>query len=529
MAVYPDINVYRIREINSDKVRVVHRNLLLSVDFLPVDEHQESDQNDDVNVEIDLQENKVDRDDRTANWILSNTDGFDEGDECTNCTDLPDMSDCVSERLDSASTDTGNRQDRTDAKVTSDVNVTSDVDLPDVGGQDSNSTQVKDEESVVCTQPRQQLSVGLVSEYRGGMKMLDVKVLGWVVVTCGLRSISCDSLGVKSWSPLFSALRSETSNLRELHLTVKTLDLSEYKLGDSEVKSLCAVLENPHCKVETLDVQVEIFICGFCHNYLFNKSDNILVIVIKGFICVDEECVIVSLYRLYDCGVSDEGCAALTSALRSNPSHLRHLDLSENKLGDSGVKILSAVLENPHCKLETLELCVCGVSDEGCAALTSALRSNPSHLRELDLSCNKLGDSGVKSLSAVLENPHCKLETLKLRMCGVSDEGCAALTSALRSNPSHLRYLDLSYNKLGDSGVKSLSAVLENPHCKLETLRLYDCGVSDEGCAALTSALRSNPSHLRHLNLSDNKLGDSVKKLLSDLKDDEHYKLQTVE
>ncbi|XP_047670019.1 uncharacterized protein LOC125141245 [Tachysurus fulvidraco] len=155
MAVYPDINVYRIREINSDKVRVVHRNLLLSVDFLPVDEHQESDQNDDVNVEIDLQENKVDRDDRTANWILSNTDGFDEGDECTNCTDLPDMSDCVSERLYSASTDTGNLQDRTDAKVTSDVNVTSDVDLPDVGGQDSNSTQVKDEESVVCTQPRQ--------------------------------------------------------------------------------------------------------------------------------------------------------------------------------------------------------------------------------------------------------------------------------------------------------------------------------------------------------------------------------------
>ncbi|KAK3544519.1 hypothetical protein QTP86_014098, partial [Hemibagrus guttatus] len=103
-----------------------------------------------------------------------------------------------------------------------------------------------------------------------------------------------------------------------------------------------------------------------------------------------------------------------------------------------------------------------------------------------------------------------------------------ALTSALRSNPSHLRYLDLSCNNLGDSGVKSLSAVLENPHCKLETLRLYGCGVSDEGCAALTSALRSNPSHLRHLDLSRNNLGDSGKKLLSALKDDEHYKLQTL-
>ncbi len=60
------------------------------------------------------------------------------------------------------------------------------------------------------------------------------------------------------------------------------------------------------------------------------------------------------LYRLCDCGVTDEGCAALASALRSNPSHLRLLDLSLNKLLDSGVTLLSAVLEDPHCKLETL-------------------------------------------------------------------------------------------------------------------------------------------------------------------------------
>ncbi|XP_060760201.1 ribonuclease inhibitor-like [Neoarius graeffei] len=115
----------------------------------------------------------------------------------------------------------------------------------------------------------------------------------------------------------------------------------------------------------------------------------------------------------------------------------------------------------------------CGVSDEGCAALSSALRSNPSHLRELDLSYNTLGDSGVKRLCAGLENPHCKLEILGLWGCGVSDEGYAALSSALRSNPSHLRHLNLNYNKLGDSGVKRLCAGLENPHCKLEILRLW--------------------------------------------------------
>ncbi|CAM4548236.1 unnamed protein product [Leuciscus chuanchicus] len=286
---------------------------------------------------------------------------------------------------------------------------------------------------------------------------------------CGVTDEGCAALA--------SALRSNSSHLREL-------DLSFNKLGDSGVKLFSAGLENPHCKLEKL--------------------------------------------RLRDCGVTDEGCAALASALRSNPSHLRTLYLVKNKLGDSGVKLISAGLENPHCKLEELGLWKCGITDEGCAALASALRSNPSHLRTLSLPENKLGDSGVKLLSAGLENHLCKLEKLWLKDCGVTDEGCAALASALRSNPSHPRDLDLSVNKLGDSGVKLFSVGLENPHCKLEELGLRDCGVTDEGCAALASALRSNPSHLRQLNLSGNKLGDSGVKLLKDLEDDPHYKLETL-
>ncbi|XP_031675262.1 AT-rich interactive domain-containing protein 1A-like [Oncorhynchus kisutch] len=56
------------------------------------------------------------------------------------------------------------------------------------------------------------------------------------------------------------------------------------------------------------------------------------------------------------CRVTEEGCASLASALGSNPSHLRELDLSFNHPGDSGVKLLSARLEDPHCRLEKLNV-----------------------------------------------------------------------------------------------------------------------------------------------------------------------------
>ncbi len=66
-----------------------------------------------------------------------------------------------------------------------------------------------------------------------------------------------------------------------------------------------------------------------------------------------EECLCL-IYRLINCGITYKGCAALASALKSNLSHLRHLNLSGNKLQDKGVDLLSAGLKDPHCKLETL-------------------------------------------------------------------------------------------------------------------------------------------------------------------------------
>ncbi|XP_071028951.1 NLR family CARD domain-containing protein 3-like, partial [Oncorhynchus clarkii lewisi] len=164
--------------------------------------------------------------------------------------------------------------------------------------------------------------------------------------------------------------------------------------------------------------------------------------------------------------------SALVFVLLTSEKELDVFDLKKYSRSEEGLLRLLPVVKASRAVL----LSGCGVTEEGCASLVSALRSNPSHLRELDLSNNDLKDSGVELLSAGLGNPHCKLETLRLSGCLVTEEGCASLVSALRSNPSHLRELDLSYNHPGDSGVRLLSAGLEDPHCRLEKLNVEHGG-----------------------------------------------------
>uniref|UniRef100_A0A8C9Z7P4 B30.2/SPRY domain-containing protein n=1 Tax=Sander lucioperca TaxID=283035 RepID=A0A8C9Z7P4_SANLU len=174
-----------------------------------------------------------------------------------------------------------------------------------------------------------------------------------------LRSgrLSTDKLSPAQWSALVFILLSS-----EEHLDV--FDLKKYSASEEALLRLLPVV-----KASNKELHINVLFPSCC------------------------------LSRLSGCNLTERSCEALSSVLSSQSSSLRELDLSNNDLQDSGGKLISDGLKSPHCTLETLSLSGCLISEEGCSSLVSALSSNPSHLRVLDLSYNHPGDSGVKLLS----------------------------------------------------------------------------------------------------------------------------------
>ncbi|XP_072513945.1 uncharacterized protein [Salminus brasiliensis] len=224
------------------------------------------------------------------------------------------------------------------------------------------------------------------------------------------------------------------------------------------------------------------------------------------------------------CNLGKNTCGILGSALQSKTCTLKELDLSKNNLQDSGMEELSAGLKN--CKLETLRLALCNFTGKSCTLLISALQTQTSSLKELDLSSNDLQNSGVEQLFAGLQSSHFQLEILRLALCNIGEKVYENLGFSVLNLENSLKELDLSNNDLKDSGVELLCAGLKSSHCKLQILRLSGCMITEDGCCSLSSALNSNFSHLKELDLTYNNPGESGVKQLSARLEDPHNTLR---
>ncbi|XP_041960849.1 NACHT, LRR and PYD domains-containing protein 12-like isoform X25 [Alosa sapidissima] len=208
--------------------------------------------------------------------------------------------------------------------------------------------------------------------------------------------LSHNDLGDSGVQPLSKGLSSPYCNLQ-------TLRLAECKLSEKSCEIVATALQSPNSLIK-LDLS---------YNDLRDSGVQLLMNELSS-----------SHYRLQTvrfagCKLSEKSCGIVATVLKS-PNSLIELDLSHNDLGDSGVQLLSKGLSSPHCKLHTLRLSDCLILEKGCGFLASALRSNPFHLKEMDLSYNHPGESGLELLSGRLEDPVCKLELLKTDDASVS-------------------------------------------------------------------------------------------------------------
>uniref|UniRef100_A0A4W6G2J2 NACHT domain-containing protein n=1 Tax=Lates calcarifer TaxID=8187 RepID=A0A4W6G2J2_LATCA len=185
---------------------------------------------------------------------------------------------------------------------------------------------------------------------------------------------------------------------------------------------------------------------------------------------VDHVVLSYTLSVLVNCRLSEIHCEVVASALKSNPSHLTELDLSENNLKDSGMKILSSGLESPNFSNYCVPCCTsCLLVLAECRRLVRVSKG----LRCITVSIER--DIALGSDALIINDLIDIFYSLfRLWNCRLSEISCSSLVSALKSNPSHLRHLNLSDNKLQDSGVKKLCGFLQSPDCRLETLSCSD-------------------------------------------------------
>uniref|UniRef100_A0A8C1TIF7 Uncharacterized protein n=1 Tax=Cyprinus carpio TaxID=7962 RepID=A0A8C1TIF7_CYPCA len=221
----------------------------------------------------------------------------------------------------------------------------------------------------------------------------------------------------KSCSVLATVLSSKT--------ILKELNLNNSRLLDSGVKEVCERLKNPVCELKILKLSnCSITEEGYVAlaSALRSNPSHLIELDLTGNdpgqsgvkqlsdLLQDPNCQLKTL-RFLKNSAADEACQYVIKHLGKNPLLLRELNLSERELEDTRVNQISALLQDTHCKLNTLTLHKCGLTEESCSALATVLRSNSS-LKELDMSNNNLQDSGIKKLQNGLENTNCTLEKL---------------------------------------------------------------------------------------------------------------------
>ena len=281
-----------------------------------------------------------------------------------------------------------------------------------------------------------------------------------------------------------------------------SLYLSENKITDAGVVSLCQALQTPTCKVTTL--------------YLRNNQITDAGVVILCQALQTPTCEVTTLY-LRDNQITDAGVVILCQALQTPTCKVTRLHLSGNQITNAGVASLCQALQTPTCKVTTLDLSGNQTIDAGVVSLCQALQTPTCEVTTLVLNENQITDAGVVSLYQALQTPTCKVTKLDLSINQITDAGVFSLCQALQTPTCKVTTLYLRDNQITDAGVVILCQALQTPTCEVTTLHLSGNQITNAGVASLCQALQTPTCKVTTLDLSGNQITDAGKECLKNL------------
>ncbi|XP_039464836.1 protein NLRC3-like isoform X3 [Oreochromis aureus] len=182
----------------------------------------------------------------------------------------------------------------------------------------------------LCLESNQRLLVGLLGQTENSPETIQT-------VINNLKKINSHNISPDRSINIFHCLMemNDLSVHQEIQEFLKSENRSEKKLSEIQCSALAFMLQMSEEVLDELDLKK------------YNTSWQGRLRLIPAV----RNC---RKARMIHCGLSETHCEVVTSALKSNPSHLTKLDMSGNKLQDSAVKLLCAGLESPNCRLETL-------------------------------------------------------------------------------------------------------------------------------------------------------------------------------
>ncbi|XP_021044863.1 NACHT, LRR and PYD domains-containing protein 9B isoform X2 [Mus pahari] len=287
-----------------------------------------------------------------------------------------------------------------------------------------------------------------------------------------------------------------------LHLPhLKYLNLYGTHLSNDAIEYLCSAMRCSTCKVGELllgKCGISSKACGKIATSLINSKVKHLSLVEnplknKGVMSLcemlkDPSCVLESLMLSYCC-LTFIACGSLYEALLSN-KHLSLLDLGSNFLEDTGANLLCEALKYPNCTLKELWLPGCFLTSECCEQISAVLTCN-TNLKTLKLGNNNIQDPGVRQLCEALSHPNCNLECLGLDLCEFTSDCSKDLALALTTCKT-LNSLNLDWKTLDHSGMVVLCEALNHKRCNLKMLGLDKSAFSEESQALLQDVEKKN-------------------------------------